>query len=343
MSTKQNKIRFAIVGLGHIGNRHADVIAANPECELTAVCDTNPGQLVKFDGMNIGIFTSLEDLLSQSKTFDVLCVATPNGLHEEQAVMGLKSGLHIVLEKPMALTKAGCERIIYEALQHHKYVFCVMQNRYSPSSVWIKRLVESKILGKIFVVQINCYWNRDERYYQKGGWHGTETMDGGPLFTQFSHFVDIMYWLFGDIKNIQTRFQCFNRSHLIEFEDSGTVTFDFINGGSGTINYSNSIWDRNFESTITIIAENGTVKIGGQYMNHVEYCHIRDYQMPELQPAGVPNDYGLYKGSAANHQFIYQNVVDVIKGRETITTNALEGLKVVEIIERIYSLKQVYH
>ena len=87
---------------------------------------------------------------------------------------------------------------------------------------------------------------------------------------------------------------------------------------------------------MTIIAEKGSVKIGGQYMNEVEVCHIEGYTMPELAPTNPGNDYGAYKGSAANHHYIIENVVDVLNNRATITTNALEGLKVVDIIERIY-------
>jgi UDP-N-acetyl-2-amino-2-deoxyglucuronate dehydrogenase len=266
----------------------------------------------------------------------VLCVASPNGLHEEHGIKGLRSGHHVVIEKPMALTKAGCERIIYESLNQHKQVFCVMQNRYSPPSVWLKDILGRKLMGNIFMVQINCYWNRDSRYYVPGNWHGTKNLDGGTLFTQFSHFIDIMFWLFGDIKNIHGKFTNFNHNGLTEFEDSGIVNFDFIQGGMGCINFSTSVWNQNLESSITIIGEKGTVKVGGQYMNEVQYCSILDYQMPELPPSNPPNDYGLYKGSAANHHFIFENVVDVLKGRASITTNALEGMKVVEIIENIY-------
>jgi len=186
------------------------------------------------------------------------------------------------------------------------------------------------------MVQVNCYWNRDDRYYKKGSWHGKGDLDGGTLFTQFSHFIDIMYWLFGDIDDIQARFADFNHHNSTDFEDSGLVTFRFVNGGMGCINYSTSIWNQNLESSMTIIAENGSVKIGGQYMNEVEICHIDGYEMPELAPTNPGNDYGAYKGSAANHHYIIENVVDVLNNRATITTNALEGLKVVDIIERIY-------
>jgi len=337
--TQNGTIRFAVVGCGHIGKRHAAMITNNKECELVALSDSMDKNRLGIDNYNVPFFSSLDELLHSGLSFDVLCIATPNGLHEEQALKGLRAGYHVVIEKPMALSKAGCERIIYEALHQHKQVFCVMQNRYSPPSVWLKDILRRKLLGRIFMVQINCYWNRDDRYYKKGGWHGTKELDGGTLFTQFSHFIDIMFWLFGDIENLKGKFRSFNHEGLTDFEDSSFVNFDFVNGGIGCLNYSTSIWNENLESSITIIGENGTVKVGGQYMNEVEICNIRDYQMPELPPANPPNDYGAYKGSAANHHYIFENVVDVLKGRAPITTNALEGLKVVEIIEKIYQLK----
>ncbi|HYJ63605.1 MAG TPA: Gfo/Idh/MocA family oxidoreductase, partial [Parafilimonas sp.] len=212
-----------------------------------------------------------------------------------------------------------------------------MQNRYSPPSVWIKEMIESGKLGKIFMVQMNCYWNRDERYYTKDTWHGTKELDGGTLFTQFSHFIDIFYWLFGDIKNIKTRLQSFNHKQLTEFEDSGIVTFEFGDDSLGCLNFSTSVWGRNMESSITIIAENGSIKIGGQYMDKMEYCHIKNYTMPELSQSNISNDYGNYKGSAANHALVIQNVIDVLHNKKSITATAEEGLKVVNIIERIYS------
>lgn len=333
------RIRFAVVGCGHIGKRHAAMISNNNECELVALCDNRKKEDLKLNDYTQPFYNSVEDLLKAEIPFDVLCIATPNGLHEEHALKGLRAGRHVVVEKPMALSKAGCERIIYEALHQHKQVFCVMQNRYSPPSVWLKEILRKNILGNIYMVQINCYWNRDNRYYTGLNWHGTKDLDGGTLYTQFSHFIDIMFWLFGDIENIDGRFNSFNHKDLTAFEDSGFVSFDFVNGGMGTINYSTSVWNENLESSITIIAENGTVKVGGQYMNEVEVCNIKDYVMPELPPSNPPNDYGQYKGSAANHHFIFENVVDVLKGRAPITTNALEGLKVVEIIEKIYSCR----
>lgn len=332
-----DKLKFAVIGCGHIGKRHAAMIKGNEHCEVVALCDTKPkDQLNLGENDSIPFFASIEDLLDSTINFDVLSIASPNGYHEAHALAGIRSGHHVVVEKPMALTKAGCEKILFEALHYQKQVFCIMQNRYSPPSAWLKEILSKKILGKVYLVQINCYWNRDNRYYTGNNWHGTKDLDGGTLYTQFSHFVDIMYWLFGDITNIHATLKDFNHKDLTDFEDSGFLTFDFVNGGMGCFNYSTSVWNTNLESSITIIGENGTVKVGGQYMNEVEYCNIKDYTMPELAPSNPPNDYGLYKGSAANHHYIFENIVDVVSGKAPITTNALEGMKVVEIIERIY-------
>lgn len=333
------RIKFAVIGQGHIGKRHAEMIRRNEQSELVAVCDILDKKTLGIEDIQEKFYTSIDELLENEKDTDVINICVPNGLHAEFAIKALESGKHVVIEKPMALSKADAEKIISTSLNCNKRVFCVMQNRYSPPSVWLKELVDSKILGDIYKVQLNCYWNRDSRYYKPGNWHGDAKLDGGTLFTQFSHFIDIMYWLFGDITNIQGTFQDFNHKDLTAFEDSGSILFDFCKGGCGCLNYSTAVWDKNLESSITIIAQNGSVKVAGQYMNEVVYCHVKDYVMPELAPSNPPNDYGAYKGSAQNHHYVIQNVVETLQENKTITTNALDGMKVVDIIERIYNVR----
>ena len=337
MVSHNQKIKFAVVGCGHIGKRHAEMIQQNPESQLVALVDIQDKYKLNIDNYNVPFYFSIDELLNANTEVDVITIASPNSYHAEHALKALEAKKHIVVEKPMSLTKSDAEKVIYKALNVHRHVFAVMQNRYSPPSEWIKELIDKDVIGKVFMVQLNCFWNRDDRYYKSDSWHGKKDLDGGTLFTQFSHFIDIMYWLFGDIENIVSRITDHNHQHLTEFEDSGVVTFDFVNGGTGTLNFSTSVWDKNLESSMTIIAEKGSIKIGGQYMDKVEYCHVKDYIMPELKPTNPGNDYGAYKGSAQNHHYVIDNVVDVLKGRATITTNALEGLKVVDIIERIYS------
>ena len=333
------KVKFAVIGAGHIGKRHAEMIRREEESELVAMVDVRSKEECDAVGFDVPFYNSIEELINSGIEFHVMNICTPNGLHAKQSILGLEANKHIVCEKPMGLSKDNCEKVIFKSLQMSKNVFCVMQNRYSPPSEWIKSVIDQNLLGDIFMVQLNCYWNRDDRYYKKGGWKGTSNLDGGTLFTQFSHFIDIMYWLFGDIENIAGKFADFTHENSTDFEDSGLVNFDFMDGGMGSINYSTAVADQNLESSLTIIGSKGSVKVGGQYMNEVEVCNIKDYEMPELKESNPANDYGPYKGSAANHNYVIKNVIDTLKGRTIATTNALEGLKVVEIIERIYKIR----
>ncbi|WP_114781510.1 Gfo/Idh/MocA family protein [Botryobacter ruber] len=336
------KVKFAVVGVGHIGGRHAFLIRNNPDAELVALIDTRPGFVeeaaVAYPG--VPAFSSLKTFLAAGVPADVLCVCTPNYLHYPHTIKGLKQGYHVVCEKPMALDTLHAAEMLAVAEEKQRHIFCVMQNRYSPPAVWLKEVVESGVLGQLYMVQVNCFWNRDERYYSGTNWRGCGKQDGGTLFTQFSHFVDMLYWLFGDITNIKGQFRDFNHQQLTDFEDSGFIQFEFVKGGLCSFNYTTAVPRQNLESSITLVAENGSIKVGGQYMNKVEYCNILNYEVPELQPCQPANNYGAYTGSAANHQFVIENVISTLRNETTATTNAHDGLKVVEMIERIYSLKK---
>ena len=336
------KVKFVIIGFGHIGKRHATIAHEYAGSEVVAIVDIDPRTPEnKLFPIGAKYFQTIEEFIEAGIEADVVNIATPNGYHCSYAISMLNEGYHVVIEKPMGLTKIECEQVIFKSLNVSKQVFVVKQNRYSPPSKWMKEVVHSKTIGEVLMVQVNCYWNRDSRYYKPDGWKGTLKLDGGTLFTQFSHFIDIMYWVFGDINNIKGSFADFNHSDSTEFEDSGVVNFEFVNGGLGCINFSTSIWDTNMESSITVIGTNGSFKVGGQYMNEIEYCHIKDYEMPSLPPTNPPNDYGPFKGSAANHHYVIENVVNTLHGSDTITANALEGLKVVDIIERIYQSRDL--
>jgi UDP-N-acetyl-2-amino-2-deoxyglucuronate dehydrogenase len=329
--TAPTKYQFVVIGYGHIGKRHADMIRQNQAAELVAVVDTLP-----IEGIQEAYFSSLEALFASELRFDVAVIATPNYLHAPQAIMCLNHNKHVIVEKPFTLNASDAEAIISLAQQQAKQVFCVMQNRYSPPAKWLKSIIESGKLGSLYMVQINCFWNRGDGYYQQSDWRGQTQTDGGTLYTQFSHFIDMMYWLFGPISNVQSRFANFNHTDTIQFEDTGLIHFEFDQGGIGSFNYTTSVYQKNLESSITIVAENGTIKVGGQYMNEVLYCDVKSYEMPQIEASLPPNDYGHYKGSAANHQYIYQNVIEVLNGAAEIDATAEQGMKVVEIIENIY-------
>lgn len=331
------KIKIAVLGYGHIGKKHVQVIDQNLNYELTAIIDSDEEQLTKYDGPEVALFTSLDSFFKENITVDLVAICTPNGLHFSQAEQILENDIHVIIEKPITLFHTEAEQLAKMAEERNLKIFPVMQNRFSPPSLWLKNLLLSGKLGKIFMVQISCFWNRDDRYYNKNSWRGTKNMDGGTLYTQFSHYLDILRWLFGDITNIAAKLEDFNHQQSTQFEDSGIITFDISKGGIGSFNFSTAVWQENLESSITIIAENGSIKVGGQYMEEVQKCHVKDYEMPTLALTNASNDYGSYKGSAQNHNYLYQNVADVFTEQCGAHTETEESVALIEMIEKIYA------
>lgn len=332
-------LKFSVIGFGRIGQRHAKIINEFKGTNLISVVDVDPAAFESMTSLDLAViaYQSIDEFLEKDNgRSDVVNIATPNGFHTRYAIRCLEAGYHVVIEKPMGLSVDECEAVLHAELKTGKQVFVVKQNRYSPPSEWLKKIISESIIGDVLMVQTNCYWNRDRRYYEPSAWKGTREQDGGALFTQFSHFVDIMYWVFGDIVNPKAVVKNFTHSELNDFDDSGFAQFEFMNGGIGSINYSTSCWDKNMESSITVVGTKGSLKIGGQYMNEIEYCHIDGYEKPVLPPTNPPNDYGPYKGSAANHHYIIENVYNTLVKGEKPTATSLDGLKVVGIIEKIY-------
>lgn len=335
-----DKVRFAVLGYGHIGKRHADIIRNHNDGELIAVID-HKFEAAHYIDNGVHYFNALENFFAANLNVDVVNVCTPNGLHATQATQCVENGSHTVVEKPIGLKREEVDKLILTALNKGKQVFPVVQNRYSKPIAWLKKLIDAGDLGDVFSVHLNCFWNRDERYYTPNSWHGNLELDGGPVYTQFSHFIDIMLWIFGGVSNINAKFFNFNHKHNTDFEDSGTITFDFLKHGSGTFNYSTSIFDENFESSITVLGSLGTVKIGGQYMNKLEYAHVNGLLEVPKFAASVNNNYGGYSGSAANHHFVIDNVIQTILGKSEAHVLAREGTEVVYTIEEFYKSRKL--
>jgi predicted dehydrogenase len=236
----------------------------------------------------------------------------------------------------MALTVRDCGEMISAAEKASRRLFVIKQNRFNPPVAAVKRLIEEDRLGKIYSAQLNCFWNRNEDYY-KNSWKGTKKLDGGTLFTQFSHFVDLFYWMFGDVKEVSGFMGNLGHKDIIEFEDTGCISLLFYSGAIGTINYTVNSYKKNMEGSLTIFGEKGTVKIGGQYLNELEYQNIENYEIKDLPPGNPANNYGQYQGSMSNHDKVYENVLQVLSGGGIIATHGYEGLKTVEIIEKIYA------
>lgn len=331
----EKKLNFAIVGCGRIGGRHAGHIINNGT--LVAVCDViedKATKLAKEYGANG--YTSIDEMLLNEPTLDLVAICSPNGLHAEHTIKALNAGFHVLCEKPMAISVHDCGEMIKAAEAANRRLLIVKQNRFNPPVEAVKKLLNEDGLGTILSVQLNCFWNRNKDYY-KDSWKGTLEMDGGTLFTQFSHFIDLLYWLIGDIKEIKSFGGNFNHQNIIEFDDNGVVMLKFYNGAMGTINYSVNSFGKNMEGSLTIFGDKGTVKIGGQYLNELEYQSIDGMKIENLPEGNTANNYGQYQGSMSNHDKVYENVVEVLTKGGIIATNGFEGLKTVEIIARIYN------
>jgi UDP-N-acetyl-2-amino-2-deoxyglucuronate dehydrogenase len=326
---------FAIVGCGRIAQRHAEHIERLGK--LIAVCDIDPGKAKGLaDKYGAAVFTNIDDLLKKAENIDVVSVCSPNGLHAEHAIKALKAGVHVLCEKPMALSVQDCGDMITAAERANRRLFIVKQNRFNPPVAAVKQVIDEGRLGKIYSVQLSCFWNRNDAYY-KNSWKGTLDLDGGTLYTQFSHFIDLLYWMIGDVKEVAGFTGNLGHHGIIEFEDSGVVGLKFYNGAIGTVNYTVNSHQKNMEGSLTIFGEKGTVKIGGQYLNELEYQDIEGYKIENLPPGNPPNQYGQYQGSMSNHDKVYENLIAVLTGDGIIATNGFEGLKTVEIIDKIYS------
>jgi predicted dehydrogenase len=274
---------------------------------------------------------------------DIVVVCTPNSLHALMAIEAMKAGKHVLVEKPMAIRKADGEKMIHQSLNSRKSLFVVKQNRFNPPVQALKELINDNTLGQIYSVAVNCYWNRNETYYKASDWKGKKDLDGGTLFTQFSHFIDVLYYLLGDMEILHAQMANVSHRGLIEFEDTGVVSFRLKEQGApGVLHYTTSAYKQNMEGSITVFAEKATIKIGGQYLNTIAYQVTDGFDIRNLPTDGKPNDYGVYQGSMSNHDKVIDNVVKCLEGEVEIMTNAYDGLKTVEIIEKIYQIAQ-YH
>ena len=328
------KKRFAIVGCGRVANRHALEILKHGE--LTAVCDIIPERADEF-AANYGghPYYNIEDMLLHAADFDVISICTPNGLHARHSIVSLEAGKDVLCEKPLAISIAEGAEMVDVAARLQKKLYVVKQNRFNPPVIALKKLIDSGRLGRLYSFQLNCFWNRGKAYYDESSWRGTRNMDGGILFTQFSHFLDVLTWLLGDIDVEYARVENLNHPY-IEIDDSGMAILKTKTGAQGTLNYNINCYSKNLEGSLTIFAEHGTVKIGGQYLNNLEYQDVKGQPVETENSLNGANDYGHYQGSMSNHNHIYEHLLQALSNPAYLYTSAEEGLKTVALIENIY-------
>ncbi|MGB5944428.1 MAG: Gfo/Idh/MocA family oxidoreductase [Leeuwenhoekiella sp.] len=330
------KLKFVVVGCGHIGKRHVKVIQQNENAQLVAICDISEGQMDSLNDIpqSVARFESYEDMLATT-AFDVVCICTPHALHAEMSILAAKSNKHILVEKPMALSSAASAKMIEEAKNHGVKLYVVKQNRYNTPIYLTTEAIKKGKLGRVFMVQCNVMWNRNNAYYEQSSWRGKKQSEGGALFTQVSHFLDLLVWWFGSIEEAKTILDTLN--HDIEIEDCGSSSLRFESGVIGSLLWTNCVYNANYEGSITIVAEKGTIKIGGKYLNEIEHWDVESYPIPhDVEFDDEPNSYGSYKGSSSNHDKLMDElVIQIIEDRKGVVEGE-EGIKSIQAIEKIY-------
>jgi UDP-N-acetyl-2-amino-2-deoxyglucuronate dehydrogenase len=344
MPDPEPPLRWALVGAGQIGARHAPQMVRSGV--LTAIADIDLEKAVRLadashanavrlaDTRRPNAYPSLEALLA-AESPDLVAICTPNWLHASQSILALRSGCHVLCEKPMCLTTKEANEMLDAARRANRQLFVVKQNRFNPPVQLLYRLLQEQRLGRVLSFQVNAFWHRPAAYYQD--WHGKKDLDGGILFTQFSHFIDLLCWLLGELQVTCTLQDNFLMRDHIEGEDTGIVVLKTPDGAIGTMHYTVAAWSKNMEGSITVLGEKGTVKIGGEYLNELDYFRVEGMETPVLASSRPANEYGAYKGSMSNHDKVYDELVNALRDRAHALASAEQAAETVALIEKIKS------
>lgn len=330
---KDRKIRIAVLGCGRIAANHFGAIQQYPEdFELVAVCDNDPAALNKASTeYKVPGYAELTDLLAK-ENLDAISICTPSGIHPDQAEEIAATGVNVISEKPMATRWADGVRMVKACDKAGVRLFVVKQNRRNTTLQLLKRAVEEKRFGRIYMVNLNVFWTRPQEYYDQASWRGTWELDGGAFMNQASHYVDLIDWLIGPVEKIQAMMGTLERD--IEVEDTGVLNIKWRNGAMGSMNVTMLTYPKNYEGSITILGEKGTVRVGGMAVNdiqHWEFADKQDYDA-DIHTANYETTsvYGF------GHPLYYKNVIDVLRGEAEPETDGREGLKSLELLIAAY-------
>ena len=327
-----DRFRVALVGCGRISKNHFDAIAKIDGLELCAVCDTVAERArAASDEQGVQSFTSYEEMI-RSAGADVIAVCTPSGLHAAHGSAAAKAGKHVITEKPMAITLEQADGLVQACDAAGVRLFVVKQNRLNVSIQLLKRAVDKGRFGRIYLANTTVRWNRPQDYYDSASWRGTWEFDGGAFMNQASHYVDLIQWLVGPVESVVAKTA--TQARRIEAEDSGVAVLKFRNGALGVIEVNVLTFPRNWEGSISIIGEKGTVKIGGTAVNKVEHWAFAEYddddKLVEAAQTNPPSVYGF------GHEAYYRNVLSVLRGAAEPETDGRAGRKSLELILGIY-------
>ena len=332
MKNEIKKWRFGIIGCGRISKIHVAVISELNGAELSAVCDiVRERAEVYAQKLKCEVYTDYREMLKR-KDIDVINICTPTYLHADMAVDAAKAGKHVVTEKPMAVTLADADRMIEACKKNGVKLFVVKQNRYNPPIIKLKEALDAGQFGKTFYGKTSVYWQRDQRYYDDHVWFRTRYMGGGVLINQASHNIDMLCWLMGPVESVFAKIATF--THTAETEDFGLGMVHFKSGALGIVEATTCVYPKNLEGSITILGENGSVKVGGIQMNEMQLWEFRDSHKEEgiNQRYSVipPNVYGY------GHIRFFEDVLRVIQGEDIPHVDGNEGRPSLELILAMY-------
>jgi len=330
---RDRKIRFALVGCGRISGNHFDALDRHKDrAELVAVCDIDPEALAKAEARTKAPgFRTLDALLAGSDP-DIVILSTPSGLHADEAIQVAATGRHVMTEKPMATRWRDGKRMVQACDQAGVHLFVVKQNRRNATLQLLRRAVEKRRFGRIYMVNINVFWSRPQSYYDSAAWRGTWEFDGGAFMNQASHYVDLLDWLIGPVESVQAYTATLARN--IQVEDTGVVSIRWRTGALGSMNVTMLTYPKNLEGSITIIGEKGTVRIGGVAVNKIEHWEFADSDADDKAVEQASYDTTSVYGFG--HPLYYDNVIKALRGEAMPDTDGREGLHSLEILIATY-------
>lgn len=326
-------IRFGVVGCGRIAANHFDALQRHAaRARLAAVCDNDPAALARaVEHTGARGFASFEQLL-ESRAIDVAVLCTPSGLHPAQAIQAARRGIHVVTEKPMATRWSDGLAMVKACDEAGVRLFVVKQNRRNATLQLVKAAMDSGRFGRIYMVVINVFWSRPQAYYDSAKWRGTWEFDGGALMNQASHYVDLVDWLVGPVESVQAYVATLARN--IQVEDTATVGVRWRSGALGSINVTMLTYPKNYEGSLTIIGEKGTVRVGGVAVNEIQQWQFADSR-PE-DDAVAKASYETTSVYGFGHPLYYDNVIRTLRGEAEAETDGREGLRSLEILIASY-------
>lgn len=327
------RVRIAVVGCGRIANNHFNAIEQHKDrLQLVAVCDTDKTALqAAASKQNVQGFSSLGELLNHSDA-DVVALCTPSGLHPSQAIRIAQAGRHVMTEKPMATRWTDGLQMVRACDEAGVHLFVVKQNRRNATLQLLKRAVESRRFGRIFMVTINVFWSRPQSYYDGAKWRGTWEFDGGALMNQASHYVDLVDWLIGPVESVQAYVGTLARN--IQVEDTATVGVRWRSGALGSVNVTMLTYPKNLEGSITILGEKGTVRVGGVAVNEIQHWEFEDRDPDDERIKSA--SYETTSVYGFGHPLYYDNVIKVLRGEAEPETDGREGLRSLELLIASY-------